>query len=250
MRVLSLFSGGGLGDYGLELAGMEIVGQVEIDEYCQKILNLRWPDVPKWKDIRDVTGKEVIERCGAVDLVSGGFPCQDISVANNKAVGIGGERSGLWKEMFRVISEIRPKFALVENSAMLLSRGIGDILGDLASIGYDAEWECMQSNAFKAPHERKRLWIVAYPNSHRLERGLRQCFPNQDKYIASLPSCFYVDVDGEKRKWEDFLSKPDPSGSDDGMPYWMERTKMLGNAQQVQVVEWIGKRIMEFEANR
>ena len=81
MRVLSLFSGGGLGDYGLTLAGMEIVGQVEIDEYCQKILSLRWPEVPKWRDIRDVKGSEVIERCGAIDLISGGFPCQDISAA-------------------------------------------------------------------------------------------------------------------------------------------------------------------------
>src|SRR3990170_7573261 len=100
MKVLSLFSGGGLGDYGLELAGMEIVGQVEIDDYCQKILKLRWPDVPKWTDIKNVTGKEILERVGTVDLISGGFPCQDISLAGAGA-GIDGEQSGLWKEMFR-----------------------------------------------------------------------------------------------------------------------------------------------------
>jgi DNA (cytosine-5)-methyltransferase 1 len=84
MKVFSLFSGGGLGDFGLEKAGMEVAGQCEIDEYCQKILNLRWPDVPKWRDIKNVTGKEVFEKCGRIDLVSGGFPCQPHSVAGKR----------------------------------------------------------------------------------------------------------------------------------------------------------------------
>jgi DNA (cytosine-5)-methyltransferase 1 len=166
MKVLSLFSGGGLGDYGLTLAGMEIVGQVEIDEYCQKILSLRWPKVPKWRDIRDVKGAEVIDRCGAIDLISGGFPCQDISNAGNK-VGIKGKKSGLWKEMFRIVCEIRPKFVFVENVSALLIRGIGTVLGDLASIGYDAEWECIPASAVGANHRRDRLWIVSHRNLNR-----------------------------------------------------------------------------------
>src|SRR3990167_5853648 len=141
MRVLSLFSGGGLGDYGLTLAGMEIVGQVEIDDYCQQILKLRWLDVPKWKDIREVKGADVLKACGAIDLISGGFPCTDISLAGCK-VGIEGERSGLWSEMFRLICEVRPKFVLVENVSALLTQrgGLGVVLRDLHKIGLNAEW--------------------------------------------------------------------------------------------------------------
>ena len=149
MRVLSLFSGGGLGDYGLELAGMEIIGQVEIDDYCQKILALRWPEVPKWTDIKEVHywkncpihhGKDnsMCWNCigvEGIDLISGGFPCQDISQAG-KGVGITGARSGLWKEMLRIIREVRPSYVLVENVSALLGRGLGVVLGDLAESGY------------------------------------------------------------------------------------------------------------------
>ena len=189
-----MFSGGGLGDYGLTLAGMEIVGQVEIDEYCQKVLALRWPDVPKWRDIREVhtkekcpmgnTGGEGLERhsrkmgktktiasrsgqcpgcidIGRIDLISGGFPCQDISTAG-KGAGITGERSGLWKEMLRIIREVRPKYVLVENVTALLGRGLGVVLGDLAESGYDAEWDCIPASALGAPHQRDRVWIVAH----------------------------------------------------------------------------------------
>lgn len=169
MRVLSLFSGGGLGDYGLTLAGMEIVGQVEIDEYCQKILTLRWPEVPKWRDIREVKGEEVNQVCGRIDLVSGGFPCQDISTAG-KGAGIGGERSGLWKEMFRIIREVRPRYVLVENVSALLGRGLGVVLGDLAEIGYDCEWDCIPASAIGAPHQRDRVWIVAYTRGGRFRK--------------------------------------------------------------------------------
>ena len=167
MRVLSLFSGGGLGDYGLTLVGMEIVGQVEIDDYCQKILKLRWPDVPKWKDIRGVKGEEIKKICGTIDLISGGFPCQDISTANSNGKGIAGEKSGLWKEMHRIIREIRPRYVLVENVTALLGRGLGTVLGDLAQSGYFAEWDCIPASAFGAPHKRDRIWIVAYTNASR-----------------------------------------------------------------------------------
>src|SRR3990167_1311796 len=115
MKYGSLFSGAGLGDFGFELAGLECAWQVEIDEYCQKILNLRWPNVPKWKDIKTLNPKELPE----VDLITGGFPCQDISQANTNAKGLDGERSGLWKEMYRILVEIRPRFVVVENTAAL-----------------------------------------------------------------------------------------------------------------------------------
>lgn len=251
MRVLSLFSGGGLGDYGLTLAGMEIVGQVEIDEYCQKILKLRWPDVPKWRDIRDVTGKEIIERCGAVDLVSGGFPCTDISAANNDPQGIAGERSGLWSEQFRIIRDIRPRYAIVENVSALLSRGMGKVIGDLASIGFDAEWQSFPASWFGAFHRRERVWIVAYPKSKRLEpiafqgRITQESCPKKPNIWNKLQpisaGAYHID-DG----WQDFES--DICRADDGTSEELDRFKVCGNGQVVQVVEWIGKQIMNFEA--
>ena len=252
MRVLSLFSGGGLGDFGLELAGMEIVGQVEIDDYCQKILKLRWPDVPKWRDIKSVTGKEIIERVGTVDLISGGFPCQDISSAGKGRGIIAESRSGLWKEYFRLILEIRPRFIFVENVSMLLARGIGIVLGDLASIGYDAEWDCFSAAIFGAPHRRDRVWVVAYPSGNGT-RGEQSIF----KKNRDLGRCFQLD---RKTHWNGLqinrqsqetiiqnYSKPSVMRVDDGPPNWMDRLKLLGNGQVVQVVEWIGKRIMEFD---
>jgi len=243
VKVLSLFSGGGLGDYGLTLAGMEIIGQVEIDDYCQKILKLRWPDVPKWKDIKNVRGEEVIEKCGRIDLISGGFPCQDISALNTEGLGIEGERSGLWKEMFRIICEIRPRYAFMENSPMLTSRGLGTVLGDLASVGYDSEWECLPASAFGAPHQRDRIWIVAYPTSKGLQ-GFRESNPD------SVPiRCFKRQPWGRiNYDYEMGLPcVPENIRMDDGTPYRVDRVRMLGNGQVVQVVEWIGKRIMEFE---
>lgn len=165
--MLSLFSGGGLGDYGLELAGMEIVRQVEIDEYCQKILNKRWPEVPKFKDIKTFDGKPWR---GAVDLISGGFPCQPFSTA--------GRRTGkddnryLWPEMLRVIREVRPRWVLAENVPGLLSisngRVFGEVVRDLAACGYCVEWDCIPASAVGAPHQRDRVWIVAYTEIERI----------------------------------------------------------------------------------
>jgi len=261
MRVLSLFSGGGLGDYGLTLAGMEIVGQVEIDDYCQKILKLRWPEVSKWRDIRDVKGEEVVEKCGRIDLISGGFPCQDLSYAKQEAEGIEGKRSGLWKEMFRLICEIRPRFVFVENVSALLGRGLGIVLGDLAEIGFDAEWSCIPASAVGAPHYRDRIWIVAYP---RGELGT-------DRFILTKNSRDSFDGWKEAEKWgfdrvesemgAKTLSglgikwKERPCGSfvcriSDGSPNKLDRLKLLGNGQVVQVVEWIGKRIMEHNTKK
>ena len=289
MRVLSLFSGGGLGDYGLELAGMEIVGQVEIDDYCQKILKLRWPDVPKWTDIKNVRGKEILERVGTVDLISGGFPCQDISVANTDGEGISGSRSGLWKEMFRLVCQIRPRFVFVENVSNLLGRGLGIVLGDLASVGYDAEWECLPASAIGAPHQRDRLWILSYSgiercnnrSNHRKKRPFlsNQRTPKKSQQERQGWECGTCTIDkamGDSRclEWKkggagfgengnirpsshfERFGKEKPwyeevasfvCGMDDGCSVRVDRLKLLGNGQVVQVVEWIGKQIMEFE---
>ncbi len=238
MKVGSLFSGGGLGDYGLELAGMEIAFQVEIDDYCQKVLNLRWPNVPKWKDIREVKGSEL----PAVDLISGGFPCQDISVAG-KGIGIEGQKSGLWKEMFRLVCEIRPRYVLVENSPALLGRGIGIVLSDLARIGYDAEWDCLPASAFGAPHLRYRTFILAYPFGFGGDERFLQD-RESDKKRRETRMGEFGGVAGPKT-WIETVSND--VRADDGAPHRMERLTLLGNGQVVQVVQWIGERIMQYE---
>ena len=159
MKFGSLFAGIGGLDLGLERAGMECRWQVEIDDYCNKILSKHWPNVPKYRDVREV-GKENLE---AVDLICGGFPCQDISIAG-KGIGIEGERSGLWKEFARIIGELRPRYALIENVPMLSRRGLNVVLADLAEKGYDAEWCDIRASDLGAYHKRERLFIVAYSN--------------------------------------------------------------------------------------
>lgn len=278
MRVLSLFSGGGLGDYGLTLAGMEIVGQVEIDEYCQKILSLRWPDVPKWRDIKNVTGKEVLERCGAVDLVSGGFPCQPFSVAGARE---GSEDSRhLWPEMSRIIREVRPRWVLAENVTGLLSisdgRVFGEVVRDLASCGYIVEWDCIPASAVGANHQRDRIWILGYSehfgrtttkinestsqrsngNSKRpkqtseFKRSSLQSEKLANPTSKRLERKFWQVIEGTRNglansNW--WKVEPSICRMVNGCPNRMERIKLLGNGQVPQVVQWIGEKIMQFD---
>jgi DNA (cytosine-5)-methyltransferase 1 len=157
MNVLDLFSGIGGFSLGLERAGMRTVGFCEIESWCRAVLAKHWPGVPCDCDI---TTREFIE--GEADVVCGGFPCQDISLAGEGA-GLAGSRSGLWRELLRAIRVVRPRFAIVENVAALLARGMGRVLGDLAEIGGDAEWHCIPARAIGAPHLRDRLWIIANP---------------------------------------------------------------------------------------
>jgi len=165
-RELALFSGGGGGILGAVLAGHRIVCAVELDAYARSVLIARQNDgtlepFPVWDDVRDFDG---YEWRGLVDVVSGGFPCQDISQAGRGA-GIGGEQSGLWREMARIVRDVRPRFVLVENSAMLTIRGLGTVLGDLASMGFNARWGVLSAAGAGAPHLRERIWILAYADS-------------------------------------------------------------------------------------
>lgn len=163
MNELALFAGAGGGILGGKLLGWRTVCAVEWDAYARDVLVARQNDgcleaFPIWDDIQTFDGRPWR---GRVDVVSGGFPCQDISAAG-KGVGITGERSGMWVEMARIIGEVRPRFAFVENSPMLTSRGLGTCLGDLAALGYHARWGVVGANAAGAPHKRERIWIVAY----------------------------------------------------------------------------------------
>lgn len=169
----SLFSGIGGLDLGLERAGWSCAWQVEIDPFCRRILARHWPAVPRHRDVRAVGAAE-LQR---VDLIAGGFPCQDVSVAGKQA-GLAGARSGLWFEYARIVRELRPRFVLVENVPGLAGNGLGDVLGSLASLGYDAEWDVLPAAAFGAPHLRERIYLVAYPGGNGVreqpERDLRQ----------------------------------------------------------------------------
>ena len=159
MRVGSLFAGIGGFDLGLERAGFDIAWQVEIDPYCQRVLAKHWPTVQRYGDIRVIDWSAV----EPVDLLCGGFPCQDISFAG-KGAGLSGERSGLWFEYAKAIDALKPRYVLIENVAALRSRGLDQVLGSLAALGYDAEWHCIPASAVGAPHRRDRIWIVAYPS--------------------------------------------------------------------------------------
>jgi DNA (cytosine-5)-methyltransferase 1 len=160
----SLFSGIGGFELGFEQTGkIKTIWQVEIDAYCRRVLRKHWPAVQRFSDIRDVGAHNL----PAVDILCGGFPCQDISTAGKRA-GIDGERSGLWSEFSRLIRELRPRYVVVENVAALLFRGMERVLGDLAACGYDAEWQSIRASDVGAPHRRERIWIVAYPQRDRV----------------------------------------------------------------------------------
>jgi DNA (cytosine-5)-methyltransferase 1 len=175
MNVLDLFSGIGGFSLGLERAGMRTVAFCEIDPFCRRVLAKHWPGVPCYDDITTLTAARLAaDGTRNIDVICGGFSCQDISVAG-KGAGIEGSRSGLWSEYARIIGEVRPRYVIVENVAALLGRGLERVLGDLAALGYDAEWHCIPAAAIGAPHRRDRIWIIAYPfsNSMRDEPGRR-----------------------------------------------------------------------------
>lgn len=186
MNELALFAGAGGGILGGKLLGWRTVCAVERDAYAAQVLAQRQNDgmldpFPIWSDVCSFDGRPWR---GIVDVVSGGFPCQDISAAG-KGAGIDGQRSGLWSEFARIIGEVRPRFVFVENSPMLTGRGLGRVLGDLASLGFDAEWCVLGADDAGAPHIRKRIWILANAKSHRRGEVFRHV--NSEKGGGEIP---------------------------------------------------------------
>jgi DNA (cytosine-5)-methyltransferase 1 len=269
----SLFAGIGGFDLGFERAGMTCKWQVEIDPFCQRVLAKHWPHVQRFDDVRTV-GSHNLER---VDVLCGGFPCQDISSAGAKA-GLVGEQSGLWFEMSRLVRELRPRYVVVENVSDLLARGLGTVLGDLAACGYDAEWDCIQAAAIGAPHGRDRLWLVAYPNTNEGRcQVCGECYGATTTSSADRHSCrddfdgFCADVsdaNGERygARWTrqrlDFArwgldarqragwqAEPSFCRVADGISRGLDNARLaaLGNAIVPQIAEWIGRRLMEVE---
>lgn len=249
MNVLDLFSGIGGFSLGLERAGMRTVAFCEIEPYCRKVLAQHWSGVPIYEDVRTLTGARLAADGIAADLICGGFPCQDIT-SNGAKAGIGGEQSGLWKEYARLICELRPRYVVVENVAALLSRGLDAVLGDLAAIGYYAEWHCVPASAVGAPigrEGRDRVWIVAYADTGRCEetwlsrrhqREVVACTAGGDCLVTRLPS-------PASDHWE---SEPSVGRVADGVSDWVDRIASLGNAVVPQIPEIIGRAIMAHEA--
>lgn len=245
LKVLDLFSGIGGFSLGLErTGGFETVAFCEIDPFCQKVLKKHWPNVPIFEDVR------TLNYDGSIDVITGGFPCQDISCAGKKA-GISSEtRSGLWSEIVRLTSNLRPKFIIVENVSNLLigpanarGRWFGRILGDLAAIGYNAEWHCIPASRLGAPHARERIWVIAYPIKG-LREGVRiSDFINVEKLenrweadeVLPLVQCIRDDIQTNSRSLR----------GDDGFPQNAHRVAALGNAVVPQIPEIIGHAILK-----
>ncbi len=234
----SLFAGIGGLDLGLERAGMTCRWQIEVDDYCRAVLAKHWPDVPKYGDIREVIGHE-LER---VDIICGGFPCQDISNAGKRA-GIGGERSGLWVEYIRLVRVVRPRYVLVENVAALISAGLPVVLGDLAASGYDAEWQCLPAASFGAPHIRDRAFILAYAHGDGRQAPEGLSARSQRRGLVAEP-VLRDPLPPSRDDWT--ANQPGILRVADGVSYRLDelRRRALGNAVVPQVGEWIGRRIM------
>lgn len=266
MRFGSLFAGIGGFDLGLERAGMSCQWQVEIEDYPTKILEKHWPEVHRERDIKECSG----ENLEPVDLICGGFPCQDISVAGTGA-GLAGKRSGLWYEMHRIISDIKPRWVVVENVAALLSRGMDVVLRDLSTIGYDCEWHIIPASAVGAPHRRERVWIIARlrfgvskeadaqrtnANGKRSYRKKKHVKGNAELRNKQDGESGQVGEDvpnanGNREELRRYASwweaEPGVDRVAHGIPRRVDRLKGLGNAVVPQIVELIGRRIMEIE---
>jgi len=219
---LALFAGAGGGILGGNLLGWRTVCAVEREPYAASVLAQRQndgvlPDFPIWDDVCTFDGRPWR---GIVDVVSGGFPCQDISAAG-KGAGIDGERSGLWGQMARIVGEVRPRFVFVENSPLLVGRGLVRVLADLAEMGFDARWGVVGAFDVGAPHRRERCWVVAHANGAGLAQWEGQPSDEGEELAATL-----------RAGW--WLTEPNVGRVADGVAARVDRLKAIGNGQVPQ----------------
>jgi len=251
VRCLSLFSGIGGLDLGLEQAGIEIVGQSEIDPFACEVLAKHWPTVPNLGDITQIT-EEDLERLGTVDLVAGGFPCTDTSLAGKRA-GLDGDRSGLVYDMARLVCMVRPRpLWLMENVSGLLARDMGDLLELVASCGYSAAWDCIPASALCAPHRRDRLFVCAWPEGssplahapgERMERSrAARLGISRPSACKGLPR--RGGTGGCRSHWQ---TQPELGRLAHGLSSRLARPRLkaLGNAVVPQVGEFVGRHILD-----
>jgi DNA (cytosine-5)-methyltransferase 1 len=247
LRILDLFSGIGGFSLGLErTGGFKTVAFCEIDSFCRKVLAKHWPEVPCYDDVRTLTGERLKADGVSVDVICGGFPCQDISPVGTRA-GIDGASSRLWREFARLIRELRPGLAIVENSAALLNRGLGDVLRDLAESGYNAEWSVFSACMFGYPHTRERLYLLAYPDEQRQETCGSE--GNEPYRIVASRSehpeyLHQASILARRKEWFETPREPELARVADGVPDRVDRNGAIGNAVFPKIPELIGRAIL------
>ena len=254
MNELALFAGAGGGILGAHLLGWRTVCAVEWEPYAASVLAARQndgilPPFPIWDDVQTFDGRPWR---GCVDVVSGGFPCQDISIAGRGA-GLEGEQSGMWKQMARIIGEVRPRHAFIENSPMLTIRGLDRVLCDLAALGYDAQWGVISAADCGAPHKRERIWIVAYAtqlqrNGINHHAGIGMESEQVPESGNSGRAQDMANTNSPQRKGNERTERGDAERADIGQPSWwasepdvgrvahgvaarVDRLKAIGNGQ-------------------
>jgi len=248
VNVLDIFSGIGGFSLGLERAGMRTVAFCEQEPYCRAVLRRHWPNVPIYQDVRELTAARLSADGIRVDAICGGFPCQDISQAGRGA-GIAGRRSGLWSEYRRLIGECGPAWAIIENSPALRSRGLDQVLRELSALGYDAEWHCIPASAIGAPHQRDRIWIMAYPSG--------RTGGQEGPYLSWPCNWFLAPAPFKRGAWGPrggggapggcWGPEPDVGRVANGVPARVDRLRALGNAAVPQIPEMIGRAILYAE---
>lgn len=260
LKVLDLFSGIGGFSLGLQATNeFETIAFCEIDPFCQKVLKKHWPNVPIFNDITKL-GEGELNGLGKVDVICGGFPCQDISCAG-KGAGIHAARSGLWWEMLRIIRLVRPRYVLAENVSALLIRGIDEVLGSLSEIGYNAEWQILRASNLGLPHERERVFIIAYPKGKRLDEDVfsQRIYKesNRQGQWGHFPS-IYLPVFGRSYPEISRLIRGDNGLSPrlDGcidskkgpVDKIQSRVKALGNSIAPRMATYIAECVLEYDA--
>lgn len=231
LKVIDAFSGiGGFTLAAERLGGFQTICFVEREPFCQRILSKHWPNIPIHNDITTFSPPPF-----SADVICGGFPCQDISLAGKQAGIQQGTRSGLFYELMRVIRLVRPRFIVLENVSAILANGLDTVLGELAEAGFDAEWACVPASALGACHQRDRWWLVAYSNNKR-SQGLRQKL-ELSQSSREIPFTWCHQPRMPESDWRCFVSEPLLRRGDDGLSHRVDRLKSLGNAVVPQVAE-------------
>ena len=272
LTVGSLFSGIGGLDLGLERAGMKVIWQSEIDPYCNKVLKKHWPEVPNYGNIKEIDWSTIPRP----DVVCGGYPCQPFSTAGKRR-GTDDPRH-LWPWVRTAISELQPRYAILENVRGHLSMGGLQVIGELAEVGYDAEWRVVSAAGLGAPHRRDRIIIVAYPNNTRKRapggdmerqretssaersnarnelsgRGANVAHPNSRRREQCQPETkplSWTSGSGKRNYAEWWQVEPNVGRVVNGVSARVDRLKGLGNAVVPQVAEYIGRLVMAAELN-